>query len=1283
MTGVYVAGPTGSTADVLTVTDSLGNSTTVTIAIAAGLVVTPPSATRAPLGHVALTVSGGAGDGYTFSVSTNLSGATVAGATGDYAAGSTGGVTDVVTVQDSLGNSATASIMVTAALDPMTPTVSVSPRGTTTVAAAGGAGSYIYQLTSNGSGGSINPHTGVYVAGGQPLSTDVITITDANGATTTVVINIGAGVALVPASPAAPPRGSIAFGATGGSSIGYVYTLAMNASGATLDPNTGAYVAGPTGDVADVVSVRDSLGNTTQVTIAVGGHLVINPSTPSAAPRQPITFVAAGGSNAGYVYTLETNGSGGTIDPATGIYVAGLVGNTSDIVTVTDSLGNSTTTTITVSSILGVVPEIAVRSPRQTLQFTAQGGSGTGYQYALSTNASHATIDDGGVYTAGPTGNVVDIVTVTDSLGNVTTATVSVGQAVLLSSSETTIPPNGAARILASGGSLGGYTFVLRSNGSGGSITATTGDYLAGDTPSTTDVIEATDAFGNTGTLVINVGPGVSIAPTAPATPPRGSITLVATGGSNTGFTFTWVSNESGGTLDSTTGLYTAGGQTSAVDIVSVTDSLGNSATVSIAVGDGLAVNPTQSSVAPRGTVQLVAAGGSGTGYTFVVTVNASTGATVDAATGLYTAGTTGNVDDVVTVTDSLGNTGTVTISVADGLRMTPALLDLPPLGAVAFAASGGSGSGYVFGLVSNGSHATMDPTTGAYRAGAVGSATDVISVTDSLGNVAMASVHVGAVLTLHLPADSTTSVPPRGKVTLQVAGGATGVTFKVSSNMSGATISPTTGIYVAGTAGMTVDTVTAVDDNGGTATITVHVGPGVSINPVTGQLGPGHQETLVAIGGSGIGYQWTMVSAGSGGSVDAASGAYVAGQHVGTDVIAVQDSLGNASQIQLAIIGSSNNGATPFDVRGGGCNCSTGGSGGSRTSTLGLALLLGIAAVLVTKRRRRRTVGASARGVRAGAADGRGGARKVLLSLFFAATLGMAAATAQAQNAAGFALDQFTPAQRGSDWFVLDSLDIHGDQRVAVGMSTTWAYRPLVLTDSSGDVRTSVMTNQLLSHVGASLVLIDRLRFGVDVPFQLFGDGHTTPSPARTTVHPASSSSLGDLRLNGTVRLFGYAPGRLTGAFGVTVVLPTGDQSSYAGDAGVGVAPHVLIAGQAGPVAYAAQVGATIRKSVAFASTYVGSDLFAGASAGIRLAGDRLLIGPELYGRSVLSGGVFLDRRATPSRRCWARTSRSRATGVSAPAWRPAYRRRRQPHHARPRIARVGAGPGDGAGRQ
>jgi hypothetical protein len=56
-----------------------------------------------------------------------------------------------------------------------------------------------------------------------------------------------------PFSPSWLNRGSIR--AIGGSGTGYSWSLSTNASGATLDPITGAYMAGPTPNVTDVISV--------------------------------------------------------------------------------------------------------------------------------------------------------------------------------------------------------------------------------------------------------------------------------------------------------------------------------------------------------------------------------------------------------------------------------------------------------------------------------------------------------------------------------------------------------------------------------------------------------------------------------------------------------------------------------------------------------------------------------------------------------------------------------------------------------------------------------------------------------------------------------------------------------------------------------------------------------------------------------------------------------------------------------------------------------------------
>lgn len=43
---------------------------------------------------------------------------------------------------------------------------------------------------------------------------------------------------------------------------------------------------------------------------------------------------------------------------------------------------------------------------------------------------------------------------------------------------------------------------------------------------------------------------------------------------------------------------------------------------------------------------------------------------------------------------------------------------------------------------------------------------------------------------------------------------------------------------------------------------------------------------------------------------------------------------------------------------------------------------------------------------------------------------------SASAQTTAdGFALDRFNPSDRGSEWFALDSLDLRGSGRLAIGL--------------------------------------------------------------------------------------------------------------------------------------------------------------------------------------------------------------------------------------------------------
>jgi outer membrane protein OmpA-like peptidoglycan-associated protein len=149
---------------------------------------------------------------------------------------------------------------------------------------------------------------------------------------------------ITPPSAGVPPLGEVPFTAAGG--IGYAWNLEVNGSGATLDPGSGAYRAGPAGGVTDVVRVTDALGNTATAAVVVGPPLAIGPNPGGADPGGTIAFTASGGSGAGYAWTLVADGSGSALDPVTGVYTAGENRNSADRVRVTDSLGNVAEVTV-------------------------------------------------------------------------------------------------------------------------------------------------------------------------------------------------------------------------------------------------------------------------------------------------------------------------------------------------------------------------------------------------------------------------------------------------------------------------------------------------------------------------------------------------------------------------------------------------------------------------------------------------------------------------------------------------------------------------------------------------------------------------------------------------------------------------------------------------------------------------------------------------------------------------------------------------------------------------
>lgn len=245
-------------------------------------------------------------------------------------------------------------------------------------------------------------------------------------------------------------------------------------------------------------------------------------------------------------------------------------------------------------------------------------------------------------------------------------------------------------------------------------------------------------------------------------------------------------------------------------------------------------------------------------------------------------------------------------------------------------------------------------------------------------------------------------------------------------------------------------------------------------------------------------------------------------------------------------------------------------------------------------------------------------------LCVVCAAAVSLAPAASAQTSVKGFALNRFDPSERGSEWFVLDSLDFRGHSRFALGAVADYGYKPLVFRNEAGKEVRALVEHQLYLHIGASLMLWQRLRLAADLPVALYVDGNAGPINGRL-YDVDRGAALGDLRISADVRLFGKYRGLASGALGLSVWAPTGNRAAYTGDGKVRIAPHFNLAGEAALFAYAVKLGFNVRlNSQQLAGASLGSEVFGAASIGLRLADGKLLMGPEIYASTVVKDGAF-----------------------------------------------------------
>jgi len=252
--------------------------------------------------------------------------------------------------------------------------------------------------------------------------------------------------------------------------------------------------------------------------------------------------------------------------------------------------------------------------------------------------------------------------------------------------------------------------------------------------------------------------------------------------------------------------------------------------------------------------------------------------------------------------------------------------------------------------------------------------------------------------------------------------------------------------------------------------------------------------------------------------------------------------------------------------------------------------------------------------------------------SLFILST----AKPAHAQRT-GFAIDRFEPAERGSQFFVNDTLDFRGDLRPALGAILDYGYKPLVVYDTQGNERSAIVRHQMFTHVGGALTLADRVRFGLNLPIAVYQDGERSAVNVNGTTElfkPADKAAIGDIRLAADVRLLGQYGDAFVLAGGIRAWLPTGQRSQFTGDGSTRIAPQVMAAGDLGPITYAARLALVYRpRDDGYAGSPLGSELLGAAGVGVKALDKKLVIGPEVFASSVFTdSNSFFKTRGTPA---------------------------------------------------
>ncbi len=369
-----------------------------------------------------------------------------------------------------------------------------------------------------------------------------------------------------------------------------------------------------------------------------------------------------------------------------------------------------------------IAPATFTMAASSSTIFTVTGGTAP-YTYSVfSGGGSFSATTPGKYRSATVSGNAT--VRVTDSTGKFSDAAVTINPALSITPLTATILIP-ATQSYAGVDGVPPYSYSVVSGP--GSVDAA-GLYtptIAGDV-----TVRVTDSQGNDKDSALTVNGPLNVSPTTAYVVTNSDLALTAAGGTPP---YTYSIVVGGGVIDAATGIYTAPATTGTATLRTA-DSAVPVATVdtSVTIYNPLTLSPLSVTLGINQSQAFTASGGVGA-LTFSVV---GTG-TINATTGAYVAPVTAG-DDIVRVSDTIGNVLEATVKIVSALTISPQTLNLPLFSTMTFSAVLGTAP-YSYSVPAG--TGTINSTSGLYTApGTVSSGT--VRVTDAVPNTSDAIIN-------------------------------------------------------------------------------------------------------------------------------------------------------------------------------------------------------------------------------------------------------------------------------------------------------------------------------------------------------------------------------------------------------------------------------------------------------------------------------------------------------------------------------------------------------------